>query len=141
MADSERVAILRHAYRCWEGCCGADRNVWLDLANDDAVFHSLVSEKAAHPLALANVYRGREEIGAYFDAMEKDWELLSFDPQTFIEQGDEIAVFAIVKVRAKATGKIAHTWISHWWSFEGNRFAKAVEVFDGTQAMMAMTPD
>ncbi|MBO0906344.1 nuclear transport factor 2 family protein [Jiella sonneratiae] len=141
MADSERVAILRHAYRCWVDCSGADRNVWLDFAADDPVLHSLQTEKAQHPLAIADIYRGREEIGAYFDAMERDWEPLSYDPQTFIEQGDEVAVFSIVKVRAKATNKVAHTWLGHWWTFDGNRFAKLVEVFDGTRALMAMTPD
>ena len=80
-------------------------------------------------------------IGAYFDAMEQDWEPLSYDPQTFIEQDDEVAVFLIASVRAKATGKTARSWVSHWWTFEGNRFVKVVEVFDGTKALMAMTPD
>ncbi|MBO0904268.1 nuclear transport factor 2 family protein [Jiella sonneratiae] len=141
MADSERVAILRHAYRCWVECSGADRNVWLDFAADDVVLHSLQTEKGEHPLAIADVYRGREELGAYFDALERDWEILAFDPQTLIEQGDEVAAFLIVKVRAKATGKIARTWLGHWWTFEGNRFLKLVEVFDGTKALMAMTPD
>ncbi|WAP70925.1 nuclear transport factor 2-like protein [Jiella pelagia] len=46
-------------------------------------------------MAIADVHRGREEIGAYFDAMERDWEPLSYKPQTFIEQGDEVAVFSI----------------------------------------------
>ncbi|NDW04026.1 nuclear transport factor 2 family protein [Jiella pacifica] len=141
MADSERVAILRHAYRCWVECSGADRNVWLDFAADNPVLHSLQTEKAEHPLVIADVYRGREEIGAYFDAMERDWEPLFYEPQTFIEQRDEVAVFSIVKVRAKATGKTAHTWLGHWWTFDGNRFAKLVEVFDGTKALMAITRD
>lgn len=141
MAESERVAILRQAYRCWVDCSGADRNVWLAFAADEPVLHSLQTEKAEHPLAIANIYRGREEIGAYFDAMEQDWEPLSYDPQTFIEQDDEVAVFLIASVRAKATGKTARSWVSHWWTFEGNRFVKVVEVFDGTKALMAMTPD
>ena len=61
--------------------------------------------------------------------MERDREPLFNEPQTSIEQGGKVAVFLIVKARGKATGKTAHTWVSHWWSF------------DGLKAVIAMTPD
>lgn len=55
--------------------------------------------------------------------------------------GRPIALVFIASLRDKATGKTAPTWVSHWWTFDGNRLVKVVEAFDGTKALMAMTPD
>ena len=74
----------------------------MGFAADNPVLHSLQTEKAADPVSIADIYRGRDQISAYFDAMERDWEPISYEPQTFIEQGDEVAVFLIAEVRAMA---------------------------------------
>ena len=60
---------------------------------------------------------GREAAAGFFQDIQDDFELNSFNPHAFLEGGDHVAVVVEVDLTVKSTGKRLHDEEIHLWGF------------------------
>ncbi|MGE3915502.1 MAG: nuclear transport factor 2 family protein [Hyphomicrobiaceae bacterium] len=135
MSSLER---LKAAYKAWDECKGLRPEIWLDLLADTVHIQSLGGE--AQPLAFARNRKSKAEVVQYFAGLAQHWTMVHWTPQTFVTEGDKIAVFATCGWTNKATGKTVETPSAHLWQFENGYATSMIELFDSARVMAAATP-
>jgi ketosteroid isomerase-like protein len=126
---------LREAYSAWNDTKGGSSNVWLDLMHDHVQFHTMMEE--ATGLSFAKDGRSKEAAVGYFSSLKEQWEMVHFTPESYVSEGDEIAVFGYCAWKNKATGNTAQVRIAHLWTFGDGKISDFVEVFDSARAAAA----
>jgi uncharacterized protein len=129
---------LKAAYQAWHDSKGARPEIWLDLMADKVHIQSLGAE--AQPLAFAQERRSKADAVEYFAGLARHWTMVHWTPQTFVTEGDRIAVFADCAWTNKQTGKTVETPSAHLWTFEQGRATSVIELFDSARVMAAATP-
>lgn len=135
---SSNVDRLKAAYQVWNDKKGLDTSAWLALISDRMRISSMGSEHKA--LAFAGERSSREEAVAYMATITKDWSMVHFSPETFVSEGDRVAMFGTCAWASKATGKVADVRVAHLWQFEGSEAVSLTEIFDSARAVAAATP-
>lgn len=138
MADNPNLAQLKAAYAVWDQFKGQRTDVWLDLVADDMRLISMGEHTSA--LAFAVPRRSKQEVVAYFTALLADWQMIHWTPETYVCEGDHIAVFGRSGWTNKATGKIAEIRIAHLWTFSSGKAVELIELFDSARAAAAAMP-
>lgn len=138
MTDNTNLAPLKAAYHRWHNSKGADSNCWLDLMSDSVQIRSTAAPVAA--LAFATDRNSKTEAVNYLTSLLKDWSMVHWTPETFVSEGDKIAVFSRCAWTNKATGKVAEVRTSHLWEFQNGKIVSLTEVFDTAKAIAAATP-
>ncbi len=129
---------LKAAYKVWNDKKAQDGSAWLDLMSDKVRITSMASDAKA--LAFAAERSSRDEAVAYMTALTKDWSMVHWTPETFVSEGNRVAVFGTCAWTSKATGKVADVRIAHLWEFEGEQAVSLTEIFDSARAVAAATP-
>jgi ketosteroid isomerase-like protein len=135
---SDNLSRLKACYKAWNDTKG-DREAWRELLAEPFTLQSI--DEHARGLGFAKDRFSREETLDYLTAIFKEWEMLHFTPETFVSEGDLIAVFGRMGYRHKETGKTAEARMAHLWRFEGGKAAGIIEIFDTAVAVAAATPD
>ncbi len=135
MASTENLERLRTAYKVWHDSKGSKSDIWLDLMSDNVQFKSMGG--ASPLLAFASERRNKIEAAAYFAGLTKDWTMVHWTPQTYVSEGDRIAVFSTCAWTHKITGKLAEVANSHLWVFENGKAVAVTEIFDSARAIAA----
>ena len=138
MATIENIERLRAAYKVWHDSKGGRSDAWLDLLSDQVRFRSMGG--ASPLLAFADERRSKVDAVAYFTGLTRDWTMVHWTPETFVSEGDRIAVFGTCAWKHKGTGKTAEVAISHLWTFEDGKVVGVTEIFDSARAVSAATP-
>ena len=73
-------------------------------------------------------------------AITKDWSMVHWTPETYVAEGERVAVFGTCAWTSKATGKVADVRIAHLWQFENGAAVSLTEIFDSARAVAAATP-
>jgi len=60
-------------------------------------------------LPWVGLHKGRDAVNKFFAALVSSIEVITFDPQDYIAQGDAVAVFGYFKYRAVSTKKLMET--------------------------------
>jgi ketosteroid isomerase-like protein len=60
---------------------------------------------------------GREAVGGFFQDIQEDFEMNSFNPHSFLEGEDRVAVLIEVDLTVKSTGKRLQDEGIHLWGF------------------------
>ena len=136
--------MLKKAYEEFESSKG-DANVWLtSMHNDfrlasmgDGAGPSLSDGKEA--MSFAKTRNSKEEALAYFTDLARDWSLVHWTPETYICDGDSIAMFGQCAWTNKATTKTAEVRVAHLWKFRGGKMSELTEVFDSARVVAAAT--
>jgi ketosteroid isomerase-like protein len=136
---STNVERLKAAYKLWNDEKGLDTSGWLALISDKMRITSMASDAKA--LAFAAERSNREEAVAYMAAITKDWSMVHWTPETYVSEGNRVAVFGTCAWKSKATGKVADVRIAHLWEFEGDEAVSLTEIFDSARAVAAATPE
>jgi ketosteroid isomerase-like protein len=135
---STNVERLQAAYKLWNDKKGLDTSGWLALIADSMRITSMGAENNA--LAFAAERSNREEAVAYMAAITKDWSMVHWTPETYVAEGERVAVFGTCAWTSKATGKVADVRIAHLWQFENGAAVSLTEIFDSARAVAAATP-
>lgn len=137
MADSN-IEKLKAAYRAWHESKAASGAVWLELMSDDVDFRS--SGSPDHPaLAFGTNRRSKQEVVGYFTSLAAEWSMVHFTTETYVGEGDLIAVFSRCAYTHKKTGKSFEIRIAHLWKFEAGRAVEITEIFDSARVVSAAT--
>jgi ketosteroid isomerase-like protein len=62
-------------------------------------------------IPFAGTHKGKDQVAQFFSKLEQTQDVLKFEPQTFIAEGDKVAVTGNGSWRVKATGQ---TYDSPW---------------------------
>lgn len=135
---SDNLSRLKACYQAWNDTKG-DREAWRGILAEPFTLHSI--DENAPGLEFAKDRFSREEALDYLTAALKEWEMVHFTPETFVSEGDKIAVFGRMGYRHKVTGKEADARMAHLWRFEDGKAAGVIEIFDTAVAVAAATPD
>ncbi|MFI0848361.1 nuclear transport factor 2 family protein [Mesorhizobium sp. IMUNJ 23232] len=76
---------------------------------------------------------------AYLTGIFDEWEMVHYTPETFVEQGDKIAMFGKCAFKHKKTGKTAECRISNLWEFKDGKAVSMIDLFDSAKAAAAAT--
>jgi hypothetical protein len=137
MSDEARnTAILADAYRRWAESRGASADHWISICHPDIRFGSL-AETVPSVDYMAD-YRSRDELGAYFAGLTRDWEMVEYRVDNFVAQGDRVVMLGYCSWRAKQNGKVVSTPKCDSWRFADGKAVEFYEFFDTAQVMLAM---
>jgi hypothetical protein len=137
MSDETRnTAILTEAYRRWSESRGASVDHWMSICDPEIRFGSLA--ETVPTVAYMTAYRSRDELGAYFAGLTRDWEMLDWRVDHLVAQGDRVVMLGFCSWRAKASGKVVSTPKCDSWRFTDGKAVEYYEYFDTAQVAMAM---
>ena len=103
MSDSQNLRELKTAYRAWDETKGDSKDAWLNLMGDKVCMHSVGEEGTG--LDFAKDGHSKTEAVDYLAALLKDWKMIHWTPDTFVEDGDRIAMFGRCAWTFRKTGK------------------------------------
>lgn len=135
---SANLDRLKAAYKAWHDSKGMSQQSWLDVMSDNVAIRSTGAPVQA--LAFAGQRHTKQGAVAYMTSLLGTWSMVHWTPETFVESGDRIAVFATCAWTCKATGKTAEVRIAHLWQFQDGKIASLDEIFDTAAAIAAATP-
>ena len=130
------ISRLRQAYDAWSLSKGADAG-WLDLLADHAEMHSVLTPELPDDFAAAP-RRGKAAAMEYVQTLGRDWEMLHFTPERFIDGGNDVVMVGRCAWRNRATGRIVDTPKVDVWHFESGEAVSFLEMFDSLAFMRAI---
>lgn len=88
----------------------------------------------------AGIWQGREQVGQFFRRMVKVQDVVEFEPEEFIAQGEKVVVLGHFTMRVKATGKLSRSQWVHVWKAEGGQVSYMREYVDTLAVSQAHDP-
>jgi ketosteroid isomerase-like protein len=128
MASNPNLELLRGAYARWGETKGGNVGEILDMFDDSIEMRSALTEDV--PDAIAGTKRSRAEAASYFEGLLRDWEMVSFEAERFIDGGDEIVMVGRCAWRNRATGRIVESPKVDIHSFRNGKVVRFQEVYD-----------
>lgn len=138
MTSNENLEKLQAAYKGWADSKGKDPDCWLNILSDTVCLRTMGEESPG--LAFAEDRFSKEEVAGYLTGLAENWDMIQWTPQTFVSDGDTIAMFGQCSWANKATRKIAACRIAHLCKFKDGEIVEFTEVFDSARAAAAATP-
>jgi len=127
---------LREAYALWSESRGTRSEQWIELLADTIEMRSVLTPDLPDDFAATR----RTLAGAleYFQTLSRDWEMIDFTAQHFIDGGDDVVMVGRCAWRNRATGRIVNTPKVDIWHFEGGKAVSFLEMFDSLAFVRAI---
>ena len=137
MSDEARnVELLRKAYGTWGTSRGASADHWLEICADKIAFGSLANGPPGS--AYLTAYQSRDELKGYFAGLSRDWEMMEYEVDHFVAQGDRVVMLGSCTWRFRKTGKVVWTQKANSRRFENGKAVEIFEFYDTAQVMAAI---
>ena len=125
----ENVETLRRFGSAWRD---GDRSSFIGQLHSDVEF-------ATDPRwPDGGVYRGREEVGNFFDAYAEAFAPESGETTDWVEAGDQVVVRVVDRVSGRESGVAAENRFSAVYSFEAGLITRIQYFFDHREALEAV---
>jgi hypothetical protein len=139
MADVDEprpAARLRDAYALWSESGGARSDQWIALLADRIEMRSVLTPDLPDDLAATR----RTLSGAleYFQTVARDWEMIHFTVERFVDGGDDVVMVGRCSWRNRTTARIVDTPKVDVWRFEGGKAVRFLEMFDSLAFVRAI---
>jgi ketosteroid isomerase-like protein len=128
MSGNPNLEIARSIYSGWSGTRGGTAAEILDLFDDDVEMHSALSADIPDPVA--GVQLGKAGAQAYFDGLQRDWEMLNWEVGQYVDGGDTIVVISRCAWRNRASGNIVDTPKIDVLTFRDGKVVRFQEAYD-----------
>jgi ketosteroid isomerase-like protein len=137
MADEARnVETLKKAYQRWSDSKGTSVDHWLALCDPNIKFGSLM-EAAVPPVNYMKAYSSRDQLRDYFGGLSKDWEMISYDAEHFVAQGDRVVMLGRCAWRHKKSKVVVDTPKADSWRFVNGQAVEFFEYYDTAKVLSA----
>lgn len=130
MNEQENTRIVQQAY---ENFKNGDISALLDLFSEDIDWHLPEIENAS----FSGKHKGRTGVAGFFQSLAEAQDVLSFNPQEFIAQGDKVVVLGDYSWRVKSTGREFGSDWAHVWTVKDGKLAGFKEYTDTAAASIA----
>lgn len=127
---------LRQAYQLWSESRGAESDQWIDLFADTIEMRSVLTPDL--PDDLAAIRRSLSGALEYFQTVARDWEMIDFRADRYVDGGDDVVMVGRCAWRNRATGKIVDTPKVDIWHFENGKAVSFLEMFDSLAFVRAI---
>ena len=128
MGQQENVAIVRRGY---EAFGRGDLDGLISLMDDNVEWVS----PGPSDLPTAGQRRGPQQVRQFFGSVNELYDFESFEPQTFVSEGDLVVVLGTDRVKVKATGKtITEAW-AHVFTVKNGKIVRFQEYIDTAAAV------
>jgi hypothetical protein len=128
---SSRLEALKAAYEEW-GTSGKHPRMdkLVDLMADNFTVGSVYDQSPGMIFA-------KEKSIAYLTSIFGEWEMISFEPEVYVEQDLRIAMFGVCSWRYK-NGNAVKCRIATLWTFDkDDKAVSMIDIFDSAKAMVA----
>jgi ketosteroid isomerase-like protein len=136
LATRSPAERLEQAYATWSDSKGMSADHWFDLFADTIEMRSVLAPEMPDDLAAHRV--SKSAAMEYFQTLGRDWEMIAFDADRFIDGGDDVVMVGRCAWRNRATGKIVDTPKVDIWHFEDGKAMTFLEMFDSLAFMRAI---
>lgn len=131
MTDSHELRPanrLKDAYALWSESGGARSEQWIELLADGIEMGSVLTPDLPDDLAATR----RSLAGAleYFQTVARDWEMIDFTVDRFVDGGDDVVMVGRCAWRNRATARVVDTPKVDVWHFEHGKAVRFLEMFD-----------
>jgi ketosteroid isomerase-like protein len=127
---------LRQAYRIWSDSRGASSEQWIELLAPNIEMRSVLTPDL--PDDLAATRRNLSGALEYFQTVARDWEMIDFSAERYVDGGDDVVMVGRCAWRNRATGKIVDTPKVDIWHFEDGKAVSFLEMFDSLAFVRAI---
>jgi hypothetical protein len=130
---SKRLEALKEAYEEW-GTSGKHPNMGklIDLMADNFTVGSVYDQSPGMGFA-------KQKSINYLTSIFGEWEMISYEPEIYVEEGEKIAMFGVCSWRYK-NGNEVKCRIANLWIFnEHDKAVSMLDIFDSAKAMVAAT--
>jgi hypothetical protein len=128
---SDHVVRLKQAYADWKASGGANVDQWLSIMAPDGKIGSLAGGAPG-----AEFTRGGEGHGAvreYLEQLFAGWEMLEYDMDDYVVDGDRVVVLGEVAFRNRDDARMVRTPKADIWRFRGDMAVEFYEFYDTAQ--------
>ena len=125
--SEDSAAVLRRGY---EAFLRGDIEGVLNLLADDIEWEVPVVPGSG----FGGIYRGKAAVAEFFGQLAAAEDILSFEPQDFIAQGERVAAIGRSRGRVRLTGTVVElAWI-HVVTVQNGKMTRFFEMFDTAAA-------
>jgi uncharacterized protein len=93
----------------------------------DAVFQAAPPDfevETAQRVISPGTYRGREEARRFFEDLFEPFEEIVIEPEKFLENGDRIVAYVVVRSRPSGSSAVVENRIGHLWTIRDGEIAR-----------------
>ena len=128
MSDNPNLQILQGAYSRWAESRGGTADEVIDMFDEQVEMVSVLGPDI--PDAVAGVHLGRAGAAAYFEGLLRDWEMVDWEVQQYVDGGEVIAVVSRCAWRNRATGRVIDTPKIDVHTFRDGKVVRFQEAYD-----------
>lgn len=129
MDTKQTKQLVMQAYQLYK-----EKNIKGLLAlNDDKV--EWIGQESDY-IPFAGSFHGKDQVTQFFSKLEQSQDVVKFEPQTFIAEGDKVAVTGIARWTVKATGQTYDSPWVHIFTIRNGKIAR-FEMHSNTAAAEA----
>ena len=136
--ESDNVRTLRSAYEQWASCKGASLDCWVNVVADEVTLKSLAD--GAPQMPLTQERSGKDGILDYLRGLTDAWEMIHYDVDEYVAQGDRVVAIGSTSWRNRETGKVASTPKVDVWRLKNGRVVAFSEFYDTARIFEAAQP-
>lgn len=126
---------LKQAYQAWGESRGQNHQAWLDLMDDNVEVHNL--DESTPGVTPVKPHATKQDIDAFLSGITDEWDMNSWVPDTFVAEGEKVAVFGRCSWTHKNTGKSVEVSIAHLWRFKNGKAIDFTQIFDSAPVALA----
>lgn len=134
--EARNVELLRKAYGLWSETRGNSSDHWLEICAERIAFGSIAH--GPEPVPYMAAFQRRDELKEYFAGLSRDWEMMEFEVEHFVAQGDRVVMLGRCAWRYRKTGKVVWTQKADSWRLEGGKAVEFYEFYDTAQVLAAV---
>jgi uncharacterized protein len=123
----------------WHETKAGSVDYWLSLMTDDIQFRSLAA--GAPKMEFTRASTCKEEVKSYLAQLTSDWEMIQYEIDEYIAQGDRVVALGSCAFRNKRTGKVLDTTKADFHKFRNGKICEFFEFYDTAQAIAQATAD
>jgi ketosteroid isomerase-like protein len=129
MDTKQTKQLVMQAYQMYQ-----DKNIkgLLALFQDDIEWIGTESDY----IPFAGNYHGKDQVAQFFSKLEQAQDVIRFEPQTYIAEGDKVAVTGIASWNVKATGQTYDDPWAHVFTIRDGKISR-FQHYDHTAAAEA----
>ena len=133
--EARNVAILKQAYLLWNRNKEQAFDHWLALMDANIDWRSIAN--GAQGVEFTVSRSSKDGVLQYFQALAKEWEMLSYDANEFIAQGDRVVMVGRCEWRNRRTLKEIKTPKVDIFRMKDGRIVEFFELYDTAMVLAA----
>lgn len=129
---NEQAKLVQQAYQSFKA---GDFQSLLNSLAEDVQWQLPEMEN----VSFAGTWHGREQVAQFLSTIVQAQDVVEFEPEEFIAQGDKVVVLGRFSWRVKSTGRVSASAWAHVWTVKGGKVAHYQEYVDTAAVSRAHT--